>query len=465
MYRFLLLILTVLLTFASAQAKSKYRGQKMYVYRYYLTDKNGSSYTLDRPSKFLSPKSIERRKRQGLKVDSTDLPVSPELVNHFRVKGATVLGTSKWNNTVLVGARDTTLLQRLSQQPFIKEARMVFQSPDSIEGTGEPFRPAIHRQYNRWDSIHNDQMGTARLQIEMIGGERLHEIDLRGNGMTIAILDGGFLNTDILPCFSETHIMGTQNFVSMSESDMIFDGIDHGTKVLSVMAAQAPEVILGTAPEANYWLLRCEDPYTEMPIEEDYWAMAAEYADSVGVDIINSSLGYSEYDHNLGNYRLRDLDGQSTLISHSASMLADKGIVLCCSAGNSGMNHWKKITIPADAFDILTVGAVDHNKRNAAFSSVGPTQDGRVKPDVMALGSGISLITGRGTLLRDMGTSFSTPVVCGLVACLWQGLPHKTAREIIDLVRISSSQFDTPDNIYGYGLPNFWQAYMIGQMK
>jgi subtilisin family serine protease len=146
-------------------------------------------------------------------------------------------------------------------------------------------------------------------------------------------------------------------------------------------------------------------------------------------------------------------------------MLADKGIVLCCSAGNSGMNHWKKITIPADAFDILTVGAVDHNKRNAAFSSVGPTQDGRVKPDVMALGSGISLITGRGTLLRDMGTSFSTPVVCGLVACLWQGLPQKTAREIIDLVRISSSQFDTPDNIYGYGLPNFWQAYMIGQMK
>ena len=146
-------------------------------------------------------------------------------------------------------------------------------------------------------------------------------------------------------------------------------------------------------------------------------------------------------------------------------MLARKGIVLCCSAGNSGMSSWKKITIPADAFDILTIGAVDRNGRNAAFSSVGPTQDGRVKPDVMAQGAGTALITGRGTLVHDMGTSFSTPVVCGLVACLWQGLRKKTALEIIQLVRECSSQYDEPDNVYGYGIPNFWQAYMIGQAQ
>ena len=193
--------------------------------------------------------------------------------------------------------------------------------------------------------------------------------------------------------------------------------------------------------------------------------MAAEFADSIGVDIINSSLGYNEYDKPFANYRLRDLDGHSSLISHTASLLARKGIILCSSAGNSGMNAWKKITVPADAFDILTVGAVDKNKHNAPFSSVGPTQDLRVKPDVSALGGGTALISGRGTLLFDMGTSFSTPVVCGLVACLWQGLPNKTALEIMELVRKTASQAEEPDNILGYGIPDFWQAYMIGQME
>jgi subtilisin family serine protease len=140
-------------------------------------------------------------------------------------------------------------------------------------------------------------------------------------------------------------------------------------------------------------------------------------------------------------------------------MMASKGIVLCNSAGNSGMGTWKKITVPADAFDILTIGAIDQKGRNAAFSSVGPTQDGRVKPDIVAMGNGTALISGRGTLVHDMGTSFATPIVSGLVACLWQGLRHKTAYEIIEMVRHSASLYSSPNNIYGYGIPNFWKAY------
>ena len=447
-----------------AEAKVKFKGQKAFVYRYYLKDKKGGNVSLDRPAHFLSQKSLARRKRQGLKVDSTDLPIPDVQLREFRVKDATVIGTSRWNNTVVVSARDTALLNQLAQLPIVREARMVYQYPDSVDNNYEPFRPKHHDYFNRWDSLHNDPLGMARQQMEMIGGDRLHELDLRGQGMTIAVLDGGFQNVDQLPCFFGTKIVGIKDFVTPHRDDHFYDGIDHGTKVLSALAADAPEVMMGTAPEAGYWLLRCEDPVTEMPIEEDYWAMAAEFADSVGVDIINSSLGYQEYDNGLGEYRLQDLDGEQTLISHTASMLARKGIVLCNSAGNSGMGSWKKITVPADANDILTVGAVDHRQKNASFASVGPTQDGRVKPDVVAQGVGTTLISGRGTLIRDMGTSFSTPIVCGLVACLWQGLPGKTALEIIELVRQSASQYDTPDNIYGYGLPDFWQAYMIGKM-
>jgi hypothetical protein len=193
--------------------------------------------------------------------------------------------------------------------------------------------------------------------------------------------------------------------------------------------------------------------------------MAAELADSAGVDIINSSLGYNDFDEPHESLRLRDLDGNSTLISRTASMLARKGIVLVNSAGNMGMGPWKKICVPADAHQILTVGAVNEQGKNAPFSGVGPSQDGRVKPDVMALGAPAALISGRGSIVRDMGTSFSAPVVCGLVACLWQSCPHLSANDIISLVRKSSDNYATPDNIYGFGIPNFWRAYMIGKLE
>jgi subtilisin family serine protease len=290
--------------------------------------------------------------------------------------------------------------------------------------------------------------------------------------MTIAVLDGGFQNVNLLPSFKNTAIAGTRDFVTVyepttPEKGPVYQGIDHGTKVLSAMAAQSPEVMMGTAPEARYWLLRCEDPNSETPIEEDYWAMAAEFADSVGCDIINSSLGYCEYDTPYRNYRLRDLDGHSSFISHTASMLARKGIVLCNSAGNSGIGPWKKIGVPADADHIISMGAVNDLSpyHIAPFSSVGPSQDGRVKPDVVAFGAPSRVVSGRGTITSGMGTSFASPIVCGLVACLWQGMPEKTAEEIIELVRQSGNNREHPDNIYGYGMPNFWRAYMVGKMR
>lgn len=471
MYRILIILLLIIAAGPAAGAKKKYPGPKTYVYRYYLRDKQGCGFSLDRPSHFLSAKAIERRKHQRLKVDSTDLPVSRRYTELFRIANTEVLGTSRWNNTIVVRSRDSLLLRQLAQLPCVRDARMVWQSPDSIEKK-EDIEWKVREQFQKWDSVKNDPYGMSRNQIEMLGGERLHEIGLHGEGMTIAVLDGGFLNANRIPCLSEVQIAGVKDFVAPKNtpnaprpSDDFFEGIDHGTKVLSVLAAQAPEVILGTATEATYWLLRCEDPDTEQPIEEDYWTMAAEYADSAGVDIISSSLGYNEYDNGIGTYRLQDLDGKTALISRTASMLARKGIVHCNSAGNSGMNSWKKIGVPADARDILTVGAVNSEGKIAVFSSVGPSQDGRVKPDVVAQGSPTALVSGKGMLAHDMGTSFSTPLVAGLVACLWQGLRQKTALEIMDLVRRSATLYNEPDNIYGNGTPDFWNAYMIGQSK
>ena len=460
---------------ASAASKVKYPGGKFYIWRYTLADKQGAAYSLEHPGRWLSHRSIERRRRQGLALDSTDLPVSQKYLRELDRQAASIarererrtaewaiIGTSRWHNTVLVRSNDTKLLEELKEMPFITEARQVWESPDSIE-RGQA-KVKVHDGWNPWDSIRGEYYGNGRDQIEMLNGQRLHSIGHKGKGMTIAVLDGGFQNCDQIEAILRANILGAEDFV-FPKSQHFYRETDHGTKVLSAMAANEPQILVGTAPEARYWLLRCEDQQTEQPVEEDYWTMAAEFADSAGVDIISSSLGYNEYDNHLGDYRLRDLDGKTAFISRTASMLADKGMILINSAGNLGIGPWKKITFPADATDILTVGAVNYDRKAAPFCGVGPTQDGRMKPDVMALGSPASLISGRGSVIRDMGTSFSTPVVAGLVACLWQALPGKTAVEIINLVRQTSSQHEDPDNIYGYGIPNFWRAYMIGKAE
>lgn len=460
--------------YSAHSPKIKYPGGRFYIWRYTLKDKQGSSYSLDHPGRWLSHKSVERRRRQGLAVDSTDLPVSHQYLKQFRKTSEEIsrqrkrhesewdiIGTSRWNNTVLVRTNDTTILNRLSTLECVKRAEQVWISPDSIS---RYTKIKAHDGFNAWDSIKGTLYGHGKEQIEMLLGHRLHNIGMRGEGITIAVLDGGFQNCDVIPAFLHADVAGTKDFV-YPNSTYFYQETDHGTKVLSAMASKEPEVLIGTAPNARYWLLRCEDQQTEQPVEEDYWAMAAEFADSVGADIINSSLGYNDYDDQPDYYHQRDLDGHRTLISRTASMLAQKGIILVNSAGNSGMGPWKKIVFPADADDILTVGALNAERKNAPFSGVGPTQDGRVKPDVMALGSPASLISGRGSIVKDMGTSFSTPIVTGLVACLWQALPDKTALEIINLIRETSSSAQHPDNIYGYGTPNFWKAYMIGKVK
>lgn len=462
----LILLLTALClqgaTPKEAAERIKYKHGPDYIYRIYLSDKHSSPYSLSHPSRFLSRRSIERRRRQQLPLDSTDLPISPYYLRQIERQQFTIVGQSRWQNTVLVLMKDTAQVHRLEQLPFVRRSKLVWQSPDSITPTA--VKSKYHDHFETYDSITGQPYGNTFEQISVMQGQRLHDIGLLGQDMMIAVLDGGFKNANAIPAFQNIELCGVQDFV-YPQSPSIFAETDHGTKVWSAMAVSKPYYYIGTAPKSAYWLLRCEDLHTEQEVEEDYWTMAAEFADSVGCDLINSSLGYNEYDYGHMTHRLWHLDGHTAFASRSASMLAAKGIVLVNSAGNSGMGPWKKIGVPADATNILTVGAVtaDEPRHIAPFSSVGPSQDGRIKPDVVAIGAPAFLVNGRGVIQQDMGTSFSAPIVCGLAACLWQSMPHLKAADLIRLIRDTGNNREHPDNIYGYGIPNFWRAYMIGK--
>ena len=418
-------------------------------YRISLKDKAATDYSLQKPEMYLSKKSIERRKRQGLEIDSTDLPVCKKYVDAIRKKGVHVLVTGKWDNFVTVSCNDSMLIAEIAGLPFVRSTERVWRGVAKRASE----RDSLINKPLRTDSLY----GPAITQIKMSHADRLHEAGFKGQGMTIAVIDAGFHNVDKIEAMKNINILGTRDFVN-PEAD-IYAESSHGMSVLSCMAMNQPNVMIGTAPEASYWLLRSEDEYSENLVEQDYWAAAIEFADSVGVDLVNTSLGYYSFDDPTKNYRYRDLNGHYALMSREAAKAADKGIVVVCSAGNSGSGSWKKITPPGDAENVITVGAVNKYRVLAPFSSVGNTADGRVKPDVVAVGLGSDVMGTDGNLRHANGTSFSSPIMCGMVACLWQACPELTAKEIIELVRRSGDRAVFPDNIYGYGIPDLWKAY------
>lgn len=433
--------------------------QKTYKYRINLRDKAETTYSLNDPQAYLSERALKRRMKQALPIDSTDLPVCQSYINAITDKGAELVTHSKWNNTVVVQLSDTSLIDKITTLPFVIAARKVWTAPDSIPARNPERKKEVTNKVKKGDNYYGD----AYRQISVHHGDSLHAAGFRGEGMQIAVIDAGFYNADEISVFKKMNLLGTRDFVN-PHSDIYAENY-HGMKVLSCIAANKPHVLVGTAPEASYWLLRSEDNDTEQPVEEDYWAAALEFADSVGVDVVNTSLGYYEFDDKTMNYRYQDLDGHYSLMSNSASMAADKGLVLVCSAGNSGRGVWKKITPPADAENILTVGAVNRDLINADFSSVGNTTDGRIKPDVMAVGVSSAVTGNDGTISHANGTSFASPTFCGLVACFWQAAPWLTAKQVIKAVQNAGDRKNNPDNIFGYGVPDIWKAYQLELKK
>ena len=451
----LIVFATLGLLVMGVQARQEVRMQQDTIkYRISLKDKAATTYSLERPAEFLSEKAIARRRKQNLPIDSTDLPVCKRYIDEISRQGANIVVTGKWENFVTVSCNDSTLIDRIAALPFVKATEKVWMAP---QGDGPSMATERDSVVNTPRVYADSIYGPAITQIELSNGNKLHEAGFKGQGMTIAVIDAGFHNADVITAMQNIHVLGTKDFVN-PQAD-IFAESSHGMMVLSCIGMNRPNIMTGTAPEASFWLLRSEDEYSEHLVEQDYWAAAVEFADSVGVDVLNTSLGYYSFDDKSKDYKHRELDGRHALMSRQASRIADKGMVLVCSAGNSGMGSWKKITPPGDAENVLTVGAVNKNAVLAPFSSVGNTADNRIKPDVMAVGEGADVIRTDGIQGKANGTSFSSPIMCGMVACLWQACPTLTAKEVIELVRRSGDRAGYPDNIYGYGVPDMWKAY------
>ena len=303
--------------------------------------------------------------------------------------------------------------------------------------------------------------GFTREQIRLCNGQFLHEQGFRGNDMLIAILDAGFYHARTLPVFqslwAQSRVIRMRNFVD--DTLDLFEAHPHGMYILSIIGGDIPGIFIGSAPDASFLLLRSEDTSSEFPVEEDNWAAAAEYADSIGADVINSSLGYSQFDNPAFDHSYSDLDGKTTPSSRAAKLASSKGILVVNSAGNEGNKSWHYIMAPADAPGILAVGAVDSLGNKASFSSFGPSSDGRVKPDVSAMGVATAVQGQNGNILRGNGTSFSSPVIAGLATCLWQAFPEVTKDDLIQAILVSTPGFYSPSDETGYGIPDFSIAY------
>lgn len=461
MNKSILHILTILLFASEAFAQSSR-------HVIFLSDKNNSPYSISNPTAFLSPAAISRRNNQNISITAQDLPVNPSYIASIANTGATILNRSKWFNSVTVEVSSPSMLSAIQALPFVIGSTSVGRSSSTPETPSRKMEVEVN-EIKKIQTITNRttafNYGSSSNQIAMLRGDAMHNAGFTGQGIIIAVLDAGFSNANnIAPLdslFASGRILSTWDFVD-NEQD-VFDDDAHGSMVLSVIGGNAPGELIGTAPHASFHLLRSENAPAEAIIEEYNWASAAEYADSAGAHIINSSLGYTVFDNPAQNHTYANLDGNTTPISIAADIAASKGMVVCNSAGNEGNGSWFRISAPADADSILAVGAVDASGLNVGFSGKGPSADGRVKPDVSAQGFGTIVAdpwNGTG-VFGASGTSFSSPLIAGMVATLWQCSPNSNSQALIDAIRQSGSIASNPDSLLGYGIPDFIVACMM----
>ena len=408
----------------------------------------------------LSDKSIERRLEQKIPFDMYDLSICQNYIDSLQIDGVNIRQCSRWLNAVSISVKSNILLERILDFSFVKMVKPV----KKMRKTPQRFPTFDNRFLKTTQRIGSFfSYGDSFNQINMLGGVALHNEGFLGENMIIAVFDAGFNQVQTLPIFdnlwNNNRIQDTYDFVD-NDYD-VFSGSSHGTMVLSTMGGYMVDSLIGTAPEATYMLFRTEDSSSETLIEEDNWAAAAEYADSAGVNIINSSLGYTIlYDDTLNSHSYSDMDGNSTIITNAADIAASRGILVVNSAGNSGNSEWYYIGAPADGDSVLAVGAVNELGDVASFSSRGPSYDGRVKPNVCAQGVYAVVADLDSTIRVANGTSFSAPIIAGLAACLWQAYPEFNNMEILTAIEQSAHLFDMPNDSLGYGIPNFYQAYL-----
>ena len=437
-----------------------------YVIRF--KDKAGTPFTINNPSQYLSARAIQRRTRQNIFIDSTDLPITPRYIDSISLAGnVTVLNKSKWLNQVCIQTTDAAALAKINSFPFVISANPVRRT-QAIEISEnktknkfkeETYQTSVTQSLQTTTDYFN--YGNSLPQIHIHEGEFLHNNGFRGEGMLLAMMDDGFRDYQTVTAFDSARknnqIIETYDFVANKTS--VNEEDTHGMYCFSIIASNLPGQLVGSCPKAKYYLYRTEDVSSEYPVEEQNWVAAAERADSIGVDVFSTSLGYTQFDNPVFDHTYADMNGKTTIIAKANTLAARKGIISVVAAGNDGNNSWHYIGTPADADSIVTVGAVNSSGVVASFSSYGPSSDGRVKPTVASVGQGAAFITTASQPAFGNGTSFATPNLAGLITCLWQAFPDFNNMEIIEAVKRSSSIYTTPDNRIGYGIPNFHKAF------
>lgn len=428
----------------------------------YFIDKPDAAYYFANPLEMLSQRALDRRNAQNIPLDNKDVPIAVSYINQVTTSvGITVKAKSKWLNALHI--RGTVAnIQNLENFPFVDHVDFANRTLNSI---GRVARTTNFSNENKnLDTQINYAYGTSANQIQMLNGHLLHQQNYTGSGKIIAVLDAGFPGVNTATPFQRlrinNQILGGYNFVGRSTN--FYTGGSHGTMVLSTMGGYFANQLVGTAPDAFYYLFITEDVADENPVEESYWVEAAEMADSLGVDIINTSLGYFTYNNPSYSHTYPEMNGTTAFISRGADIAFSRGMICVVSAGNSGDSVNPYISAPADAVNALTVGAVTASRNYANFSSIGPSSDGRVKPDVMAQGQASVISDASGNIGVANGTSFSAPITAGMVASFWQALPNKTNAQIMQLIKKSAHLYTNPNAQFGYGIPNFNQALLDG---
>jgi len=449
MKRRLFIIITFVISFCTFQTNA----QDFYWVAF--SDKNNTEYSLSAPGVYLSDRAIQRRIRQSIPIDSLDLPVNENYIFDVVKAGAKFIHASKWLNGVTVMAETDSFASKVLELPFVKEVQLT-----KTNGTKSTFNKFVETTSFKSSPIDISYYGPSTYQTSILNGQFLHKQNYLGQGMQIAILDAGFLNANqydaLDSLWANGQILGTKDFVDPASD--IFTTHYHGMSVLSCMGGNVPGSLIGTAIKASYWLLRSEDTNSEYLIEEDNWVVAAEFADSAGVDIINSSLGYYQFNDPNMNHTYADMDGKTTRVSRGANIATSRGILVFVSAGNEGNDSWKYIIAPSDAEKVIGVGAVNKDSIPANFTSFGPAFGGKTKPNVTALGWNTYLERSNGTLGYSSGTSFSSPVMAGMAACLWQAFPNVSAAEVKSAIEWSAHLYEKPDSLMGFGIPDMEKA-------
>jgi serine protease AprX len=434
-----------------------------YIIRF--TDKTGTPYSINTPSQYLSAKSIQRRTRQNIAIDESDLPITPRYLDSIRLAGTvTILNTSKWFNQVCIFTTDAAALAKINGFTFVEASQPLMRLRSRAARSDNKFDeetnlPAsLQAQRNSADYY---DYGNSYAQIHLHEGEFLHNHGFHGEGMLLAIMDAGFFHYQTISAFdsvrNNNQVAETYDFVKNEVS--VNEDHPHGMECFSIIAGNLPGQLVGSCPKATFYLYRTEDAATEFPIEEQNWVAAAERADSIGMDVFSTSLGYTTFTNSIFNHTYADMNGNTTIIARGCDMAAKKGIISVVAAGNDGNSSWHFIETPADADSCVTVGAVNNTGVVENFSSYGPSSDGQVKPTIASVGRGTALIGPDNQPTFGNGTSFAAPNMAGLITCLWQAFQDFTNMEIIDAVKRSSSMYTNPDDRVGYGIPDFHKAF------